>query len=167
MFFEYYFSDFDLSKKQSAVCCPFPHQTVEGLEYFESRPSAHVNTDDRLFHCKSCGLGYNETGFIARVLGTSYEHAMKISKYFDNYDDLASWNENIITTQIKEKCNGLGISNEVIDELHIKTEDTHTIAFPVIMYGKVVDVRTYNPGGDPKIKSRPGASAGFIIPYDQ
>lgn len=166
MFFEYYFSDYDLSKKESAVCCPFPHHTVEGLEYYESRPSAHVNTDSRVFNCKSCGEGKNEIGFIAAVLGCTYENAMKINKYFNNYDDLASWDENIITNQIKDKCISLGISDEVINDLKIKTEDTHTIAFPVMMFNKLVDVRTYNPGGTPKIKSRPGATSGFIIPYD-
>ena len=41
-FFEYYFSDYDFSKKETAVCCPFPHYTENGIEYYETNPSARM-----------------------------------------------------------------------------------------------------------------------------
>ena len=82
-FFEYYFSEFDMSKKENAVLCPFPHHTVSGLEYEESRPSAHVNTVDRLFHCKSCGTGDSELSFVSKLLGCTYENARKIIESFN------------------------------------------------------------------------------------
>ena len=44
-FFEYYFKDYDFSKRETAVCCPFPHRTESGVEYMETRPSAHINID--------------------------------------------------------------------------------------------------------------------------
>ena len=34
------------------------------------------------------------------------------------------------------------------------------------MYGHLMDIRTYNPGGNPKIKSRAGCPSGLIIPFD-
>ena len=37
-FFEYYFSDYDFSKRETAVCCPFPHYTESGLAYKETNP---------------------------------------------------------------------------------------------------------------------------------
>lgn len=165
-FFEYYFSEYGLDKKESAVCCPFPHHTVSGLAYAESRPSAHINTHERVFHCKSCGEGRSEVSFIANILGCTYENAIKINKLFETPDDIYSWDELILPEEIKQLALSLGISEEVIKELHIRSEDNKRISFPVTMFGKIVDVRGYLPGGDPKIKSRIGAKAGCILPYD-
>ena len=72
-FFEYYFSEYDFSKRETAVCCPFPHHTNSGLEYQETNPSAHINLDKGLFHCKVCDKGLSETAFISELLGCSYE----------------------------------------------------------------------------------------------
>lgn len=165
-FFEYYFSEFDMSKKENAVLCPFPHHTVSGLEYEESRPSAHVNTLDRLFHCKSCGTGDSELSFISKLLGCTYENARKIIESFNTPDDIYSWKQLCLTKNIKELALSLGISEEVIEELNIKTEDGERICFPVFMFDKIVDVRSYLPGGTPKVKSRYGSHAGCILPYD-
>jgi hypothetical protein len=30
-FFEYYFDEEDFSKRETAVCCPFPHKTESGI----------------------------------------------------------------------------------------------------------------------------------------
>ena len=49
------FFDISSSDTEVAVCCPFPHYTESGLQYFETNPSAHVNTVDNLYHCKVCG----------------------------------------------------------------------------------------------------------------
>lgn len=165
-FFEYYFSEFDMSKKENAVLCPFPHHTMSGLEYEESRPSAHVNIVDRLFHCKSCGTGDSELSFVSKLLGCTYENARKIIESFNTPDDIYSWKQLCLTKDIRDLTLSLGISEEVIEELNIKTEDGERICFPVFMYDKVVDVRSYLPGGTPKIKSRYGSHAGYIIPYD-
>ena len=39
-------------KTEVAVCCPFTHHTESGMPYLENNPSAHVNTENGLFHCK-------------------------------------------------------------------------------------------------------------------
>ena len=166
-FFEYYFSDYDFSKRETAVCCPFPHYTESGLEYKETNPSAHINLDKGLFHCKVCDKGYSETAFIAQIFGTSYENAIKIARMFTTKEDQYTWNKLELTPQIKEKALSLGISEKVIEELQIKTELGDELAFPVFVYGKVVDVRSYRPQDRAnKIRSRVGTTTGMIIPFD-
>lgn len=167
-FFEYYFPEYDFSKEETAVCCPFPHHTGSGLSYNESRPSAHINLSKRVFNCKVCGASKSEVGFIADLLDCSYETATRIQKQFRNdNDDLLTWEEKTTLPEpIKDKCLKLGISEKVIDELHISSEMGDEIAFPVLMFDKILDVRSYRPGCTPKIKSRKGAIAGLVIPYD-
>ena len=53
---------------EEAVCCPFPHYTGSGLSYYETHPSAHVNTIDNLFHCKVCGESGSELQMIEKLL---------------------------------------------------------------------------------------------------
>lgn len=154
---------------ETAVCCPFPHYTAEsGLEYYENRPSAHVNQEDKVFNCKVCGAGYNELQMIQKLLGCSTNTARKLQLAFDSDEDIYEWNKSELTEATKERAKKLGISEEVIEQLHIKTHpftEDH-ICFPVFMFGHLLDVRTYNPGGEPKIKSRIGSTSGLIIPFD-
>lgn len=167
-FFEYYFSEYDFSKEETAVRCPFPHHTEGGEPYYESIPSSHINRDKALFHCKVCGKGLSTLSFIAEILGTTYEDAEKISKLFDSKDDIFSWDNNTaISTEIRALCKELGISDEVIDELKLATEQGDEISFPVFMYDKIVDVRSYRPKDrENKIKSRYGATTGMVLPFD-
>lgn len=167
-FFEYYFPDGDWGKEEVAVCCPFPHHVDAGQTYFESRPSAHINKEKRVFNCKVCNASYSEVGFVAATLECTYEVAVKLLKQFTHDDeDLFSWKEHTsLPENIKEKCLSLGISIEVIEELNIRSEFGDDIAFPVTIYDKIFDVRNYRPGETPKIKSRKGALAGLIIPFD-
>lgn len=89
-FFEHYFNIED-SGDEHAVCCPFPHHTNTGLEYYETNPSAHVNTKDRLFHCKVCNEGHSEVSFIKAVLQCTFANATRISKAFNNYETYEEW----------------------------------------------------------------------------
>lgn len=167
-FFEYYFSEYDFEKKETAVCCPFPHHTESGVEYQETIPSAHINLDKGVFHCKVCEKGLSEVSFISEILGCKYEAASKIASLYRDVENLHSWNQLKLNPRTKEICNELGISDEVIDELHLKTENREEdIAFPVLMYGKVVDVRNYSPyNRAAKIRSRAGSTTGMVIPFD-
>ena len=167
-FFEYYFEDTDFSKRETAVCCPFPHTINAGAEYYESNPSAHINLDKGVFHCKVCDKGLSEVSFISEILGCSYDDAAKISKIFStSKQDKYNWPNVGLTDDIRQLTLSLGISQEVIDELEIKTTDNDDIAFPVYLYGKIVDVRSYRPKDRAnKIRSRMGATSGMIIPFD-
>ena len=149
------------------MCCPFPHHTESGFEYKETNPSAHINLDKGLFHCKVCDKGLSETAFISELFGCSYEAAIKISKLFTTREDLHTWKQLTLSDEIKNKCLTLGISEEVIESLNLRTEFGDEIGFPVLMYNKVVDVRSYRPQDRAnKIRSRNGTTSGLIIPFD-
>lgn len=165
-FFEHYFNIED-SGDEHAVCCPFPHHTNTGLEYYETNPSAHVNTKDRLFHCKVCNEGHSEVSFIKAVLQCTFANATRISKAFNNYETYEEWqrcreiNDNLIGM-----CQRFNITDTVREELSLLSNTENSICFPVFLYGKLVDIRTYIPDGKPKMRSRAGAPSGLIIPYD-
>lgn len=166
-FLEAYFGILD-DATEVPVCCPFPHHTSNGMTYTENRPSAHVNTTDHVFHCKACGTGHSETSFIQAVLGCDLLMAKKLIRCFDNEEDLPLWeNTTTLSDAGKAHAERLGISPEVIAELHMKSsEDGRTLHFPVLLYDHLVDIRKYSPGEQPKIRSRLGCPSGLILPYD-
>lgn len=153
------------------VLCPFPHTLPDGTQYYESRPSSHANADKAVWNCKACGRGYNEKEFLMAISGMSEIQASQIlqTKIFENPSSKVEWEmSTTLTEDSHRKALSLGISEKVIQELEIRTpsKDTDTLAFPVFMYNHIVDIRTYNPGGNPKIKSLKGATNGMIVPYD-
>lgn len=165
-FFEDYFNIVEAGTEVN-VACPFPHHTANGVSYIESNPSAHVNTQDRVFHCKACGTGHSETSFIEAILGCSFVYAKKLQACFNTDEDLFQWKESTrLSEESKALANSLGISDAVIDELHLASSDTDNLMFPVFMYDHLLDIRKYNPGAKPKIRSRTNCPAGLIVPYD-
>lgn len=165
-FFRYYFGITD-GGAEHAVCCPFPHHLSSGQEYFESHPSAHVNLKENLLHCKVCGTGHNEISFIRTKLECTYANAVRLAKAFDNTEDMNEWRTHLNMPQHGiDLCHRYNISDAVIQELDIKSIAEGTIAFPVAMYGKLIDIRTYEPGATPKVRSRTGSAYGLVIPLD-
>ena len=163
-FFEHYF-DIDNSNEEMAVCCPFPHTTAQGAEYRESNPSASVNIKKRLFHCAACGASHNELSFIQKVYECTFGNAARIVKVFNNAEDLEQWEQYMHTdaaTQAAAKAQALslGISEQVFNELRIASSVAGILMFPVFINKKLVDIRTYEPGATPKVKSRQGAISG-------
>jgi hypothetical protein len=152
------------------VCCPFPHTTTNGLQYYEHRPSAHVNTEKHVFHCKACGLGYSEAQFIEHILGCSTLDSIRIQKAFESAESLYTWTE---TRKLSEAglqlAESLGISKAIAEELHIAspTGQENSLQFPVFYYDQLMDIRTYTPGDDPKVRSRARAMNGLIIPFNE
>ena len=132
----------------------------------ESNPSAHVNTVDNLFNCKACGAGHNETTFMQAILNCNFIFAKKLQRCFDNDEDLYNWIESAHPelSDLTLPCS-LGISPEVSKLLNLVCTET-TIQFPVFMYNHLVDIRLYNPGNKPKVRSRAGCPSGVIYPYD-
>lgn len=166
-FFESYFDDVVFTGSETAVCCPFDHYTSSGTPYLETNPSAHVNTDKGLFHCKVCTEGRSEVGFIAEIFGCSYEHAIRLQKLYKGREDKFTWQECQRTSDEWEPLvKRIGIRDSVRDALMLSTETETDIQFPVFMYDKLLDVRTYQPNGKPKIKSRTGTISGLILPFD-
>lgn len=166
MFFEDYFG-IDSAAVEVNVACPFPHHTANGIAYLETNPSAHVNTQDRVFHCKACGAGHNETSFIQQILGCSFVYAKKLLNCFNTDEDIAQWkHDTTLSEQSRTIAHNLGISDAVLEELNVASTDTDSLMFPVFMYNHLLDVRKYNPGSKPKVKSRTNCPAGLIVPFD-
>ena len=156
-------------KTEVAVCCPFTHYTENGLPYLENHPSAHVNTEENLFHCKACGASGSEVTMIQKLLDCNTNMAKKIHKCFETEENIEEWSKETLTEASKNKAKNLGISEEVIQQLNIKTPEysDNVLAFPVFMFGHLMDIRQYNPGGTPKVKSRSGCPTGLILPFDE
>lgn len=173
-FFEHYFGIESNGERERAVCCPFPHHTTTGMSYKETNPSAHVNLVDRMFHCKVCQQGYGEVAFISNTLECTFGNATRLSKAFNNSEDLEHWKKfTELSAHTIEMAARFGISEKVVRELNLTSEkhelvdDTSEIlVFPVLYNDKLIDVRQYNPSARPKIRSRAGAIPGTVIPFD-
>lgn len=164
-FFQYFFQ-LNGDRTESAVLCPFPHKQGD-YTYYETNPSAHVNLDKKVFHCKVCDTGYNEATFIKAITGCTIANAYRLIPAFNNTEDKLQWD-----TEIVNKCPDIPladqfkISKQTQNELSLGTKTGVDILFPVFMYDKLIDVRTYTPDNKPKCKSRLGAVNGLIIPFD-
>jgi 5S rRNA maturation endonuclease (ribonuclease M5) len=165
VFYRNYFGDTDFDQANSsgevAVKCPFPHYSGQ-VKYFEENPSAHINEDKGVFHCKVCGQHHSEPSFMKEVLGIEYGKAIRLLKHLENYSIKASW-YTAISNLDTELLGSLHISKSAAIQLQLGTEQ-QGIGFPVFVYNQLMDIRTYNPGGKPKVKSRFGVSAGYLIP---
>lgn len=167
-FFEYYFNiDPTENREEVAVRCPFPHTSPNGGEYMETHPSAHVNVKSRTFHCKVCNQGHSEVTLITKLYNTTFGNATRLSKLFNNDETLEQWEQYTeLTPEGIALGKSLGISEEVLRDLHVANNTADTLMFPVFMKDKLIDIRSYTPNGTPKVKSRPGAITGEIIPLD-
>jgi len=92
---------------------------------------------------------------------------VRLAYLFEKNENRYEWQkEPELPANARKKANEYGISDAVLDELEIKSQDGETIAFPVFMHEKLMDIRSYNQEHTPKCKSRSGAVAGLILPYD-
>ena len=171
IYFENYFKDVDFMETNSsgevAVRCPFPHSTEKGKPYYESVPSAHINVDKDLFHCKVCGESASEPAFMAKKTGLSYASAVKTLRLLETSFIRSNWRT--ATGALNDDPEALNllrrlrITDKVKNDLRIGYEG-NGVSFPVFVYGTLMDVRKYVPQGKPKVKSRTGAKAGYFVP---
>ena len=165
-FFKSYFNLVD-DAGEVAVCCPFPHQTPgTGLIYYEQNPSAHVNTEEGVFHCKVCQQGHNEQSFISAILGCTYGSALRLINLYKHAAEGYEWEQEELKPETEQLLYQFNITPEVIRDLKIKSDRENNPAFPALMYDKLLDIRKYNPNGRPKVKSIAGTMAGLVIPFD-
>lgn len=157
-------------RTEQKVCCPFDHVTENGVHYKETRPSAYVNTASNLFYCHACGVGLKEQDFIRKVLGCGIVDAKRIQTQFVTDENLANWKTDVSVSEDTQRlAEHLGFSKEVCKAVHIGSDpriNKEHIVYPVFMYGHLMDIRTYIPGGNPKVVSRKGSISGLVIPYD-
>lgn len=168
-FFELIFPE--LNKTENQVCCPFPHYTTDGQEYYETHPSAGINIEKNVFHCFSCNRSYSENQFIENYMEISpteaniLKMALATNQDIDYWDNLRCFqNEQTKEYVIKD----LGISEKVIEQLKIKLSGNsdYEIEFPLFLFDKLVDVTNYKHGREPKVYRRKGSVSGLISPYD-
>lgn len=163
-------------KGEMFVKCPFPHTDENGQPYYEENPSAHINIDRSLFHCKVCGKKGSEVSLLSEIQGISYKEALILLETMEENGD-NTWTEEraafLNGSKPQELWKSLGLDMDVADELQIGYEPKQGgISFPVFMYGELLDVRNYVPGrksGDGKrslkVLSRKKAKP-LILPFD-
>lgn len=168
-FFKKYFKLDELSplgNGEYAVRCPFDHRDQYGNLYKETHPSAHINPDKSLFHCKVCAIGLSEPSFLSKVEGISYKDALITLKLLEK-SDMSDWDIKVQNLRSSETTMNLvrklGLDS-VVSSLKLGYSGDG-IDFPVFMYGELLDVRTYNPEGQPKVKGRYGGK-NLIVPFD-
>lgn len=174
MHFEDFFdiSDADANAQNEVpVRCPFPHD--KGLE---TRPSAHVNLERRVFHCFVCEaegreFGMSEASFLSKLHGISYEDAWRMISFRTTHTEETEDEANarlLETERLMAYLAGRGILRETVETYKLGTAAGTEIQYPVFIYGDVLDIRSYNPNPEPgqsKIKSQQGAKP-LLFPFD-
>lgn len=158
---------------EADVLCPFPHD--KGLE---KRPSAHINVEKGIFHCKTCSAegrfhngGLSETSFIANIYETTYTQAIQMQKAFNKKQDEEPWDRAVgfllDHQENRAYLEQRGITEEMILEYKLGSSGDGII-YPVFVNGILLDKRTYNPNpqeNEAKIKSQTGAHP-LLFPFD-
>ena len=170
-FFSWYFREPTLkSNGEANVLCPFEHD-----KGYDTRPSAHINFEKGVFHCKTCyaegrNNGMSEVSLIAELYGISYEQAVAYLAKFSDYDELPdAWEittDALLQTEYADYLrNERGLTDETIRHYQLGYAGDG-IRYPVLVHGQLCDVRTYEPNATPKIRSRKGASP-LLFPFDE
>ena len=131
-FFHWYFNLIG-DKTEEHVLCPFPHKAGE-LEYYESNPSAQVNTEEGLFHCKVCDKGYNEATFIQAITGCRLSEAYRLIPAFSNTEDVVTWDaEDTVQHGNLPLAHEFKISSQVQSDLRLVSRTGIDMIFPVFI----------------------------------
>jgi hypothetical protein len=169
-FFSWYFKATVKTNGESDVLCPFEHD-----KGFDTRPSAHINYDKGVFHCKTCvaegrSNGMSEIGFISQLHGIPYEKAIAYLGKFSDFEELPdAWESTTDALMNTEYADYLRDERGLSDGTIRKYQLGYTgdgIRYPIVVYGQLCDVRTYEPNGQPKMRSRKGASP-LLFPFDE
>jgi hypothetical protein len=161
------------------VLCPFPHkrklESGEEQEYFETVPSAHVHLGKGVFHCKVCRAlgrfndgGMSEVDFYAKVNGIAYWEALLMLDMLGK-SKKHQWQNNVQNLLSSEKWmrvvkEQLCLTEELVHQLQLGFAGDG-IQFPVFIHGELLDIRTYDPDGKPKVVGQKG-SKPLIFPFD-
>src|SRR5690625_1782231 len=151
-FLKYFGTDNRISdQNEMFVKCPFDHvDPVTKEVYKETRPSAHVNLDKNVFHCKVCKSSHSEVSFFATMNGTSYRQALELISLSENEVD--DWTKKELFLQESEGALELIHKYEwenVYEKLRLGYEGAG-ISFPVFMNDVLLGSCRYVPEGDPK-----------------
>lgn len=156
------------------VCCPFEHS-----KGFETRPSAHVNLNKAVYHCKTCQAegrfdngGLSEVSFIAKLYDISYENAIGYFSQLhkESYSE-SSWSSAMEllqnNTEAIKYLESRGITRATAEKYQLGYSGSGII-YPIFINSLICDKRTYNyirNENEPKIVSEKGASP-LLFPFD-
>lgn len=169
---KFFMNYFKLDKQETmdngeyAVCCPFEHKDEQGNPYHEQNPSAHINPENSTYHCKVCDKGFSEIKFVSVIEGIPYKQATQLLRAMDRNETMhwENFQNNLLNSPASLKLiKDLGL--EDASELLRLGYSGEGISFPVFVYDELLDVRTYNPDSNPKVKSQSKAK-NLIIPFD-
>ena len=190
-FFENMFGEIKPNDSGEAqVLCPFPHYDDEGNEYFESTPSAHINVNKDVFHCKvpNCKSktisekgGLSEFQVLSLHLGISYGESVRMLKEMEGHlQSTNNWekfenNLNPANEMIGKCLEAIGFDPsdsedmEFIRKLRLGYKGDG-ICFPVFLFNDYMGSFDYNPipteeGGKSRKVLEKGMSPA-LWPYD-
>lgn len=149
------------------VICPFHN---------DNTASAGLNPIDGFFQCFTCGDKFQFEQLLAKYFKQNNSAQLnKVVKAILNNDEtlgeLDRLHNNLLNNPTKIiKIQGLGISNEIINQLRlVDNGSTYEIAVPILLDGLLLGYKYYtSTPQDNKPKSFPtsGVPNGFIIPFD-
>lgn len=166
-FLEYFGEDNHISNGEMFVKCPFPHtDPITKKEYFETRPSAHINLEKKVFHCKVCNESHSEISFFATINHMSYRQALELINS-ENVEKRDEWSDN--EKFLEESPQAMALIQKygwtsVYKNLRLGYEGAG-ISFPIIMNNIFLGSCRYVPEGNPKAILAKGTKSG-IFPYD-
>lgn len=166
-FFKRYFPNVAFDRVQTKVACPF---------HRDDNPSATVNTDNSLFYCPVCGVGYNEVQFVSKVNGISIINATKILEKLDDtiteqwgvVEKAELWGDLEFLSEVRKL-----VSDETIEKLNLGMTyvgKNKFLGIPIFYNNIVIDVKNYNilkHADSPKLIGTKGNSNGNLFPYDE
>lgn len=154
------------------VPCPFEHD-----KGFEQNPSAHVNLDKGVFHCKTClaegrfgNGGLSELNFVSKYYNIPYSEAIVMKHTLvGDMDDLETWdtfkvnlkNNDTLMNVLRQRR---GLTDLTIDKYDLGYSGDG-VRYPVFIFNELCDARTYDPDAKPKMRSKKGATT-LIFPFD-
>lgn len=156
-------------KGEVKVLCPFHPDT---------KPSATVNLDKRLFHCWVCGKDRagNEAQIMSKLEGiTEQEAYRKLSTY--TASDRTNWKDNAqlklwMNEDIIKASEAIGISKDTLEKVEVGVttiQGKNFLSIPVFVNNILKDIRAYNilkHKGMAKLYGNEDAGAGWIVPHD-
>ncbi len=176
-FLDYFFSHANElgepnTQGEYAVRCPFEHD-----KGFDQNPSAHVNLDKGIFHCKTClAEGRFGNGGLSEVqfLSTYYNiprrdailHIERVNDIGVTADEWQAFENHLFATPkyMDILHNRRGLTDETIKAARLGTR-FDGISYPVFIFGELVDVRTYDPDSKPKMRGTKGSTT-LMFPFD-
>lgn len=173
-----YFSGDINAKGEQAIHCPY---------HIDRTPSAHINPEKEVWHCKSCGRFGKIKQLLSDIKHGKAEEGSRLSatfapniprdkiksngkSAFPSLGKIAGWSSNLLDSQepLDYILNHRGLSREVIKQYSIGWNsngvDGGRFTIPIIENGELVNVRMYSPTAKNKMLNVSGHGEIRLFP---